>query len=58
MGISTTLRPRPAYLTPPEEPSALPRDPANAVLYCRERFVVDSYEVIGTDPDFEYPTAP
>lgn len=44
--------------TPPDEPSAVPPDPANAVLYCRERFVVDSYEVIGSDPDFEYPPAP
>lgn len=24
----------------------------NAELYCREQFVVDSYEVVGTDPDF------
>jgi hypothetical protein len=29
-----------------------------AELYCRERFVVDTYEVIGTDPDFQYPPAP
>ncbi len=27
-------------------------DPRTAVLYCRERLVVESYEVLGTDPDF------
>jgi hypothetical protein len=27
-------------------------DPRTAELYCRERFVVDAFEVIGTDPDF------
>jgi hypothetical protein len=27
-------------------------DPRTAVLWCRERLVVDSYEVIGTDPNF------
>jgi hypothetical protein len=27
-------------------------DPRTAVLFCRERLVVDTYEVIGTDPDF------
>ena len=26
--------------------------PATAVLVCRERLVVDSYEILGTDPDF------
>ena len=26
---------------------------ATAVLYCREQLVVESYEVIGTDPDFD-----
>jgi hypothetical protein len=26
--------------------------PGTAELYCREQFVVDGYEVIGTDPDF------
>jgi hypothetical protein len=26
-----------------------------AELYCREQFVVDSYEVVGTDPDFPTP---
>jgi hypothetical protein len=33
-------------------------DPAIAELYCREQFVVDAYEIIGTDPDFAYPPAP
>ena len=27
-------------------------DARTAVLFCRERLVVDSYEIIGTDPDF------
>jgi len=27
-------------------------DPMTAELYCREQFVVDAFEVIGTDPDF------
>ena len=27
----------------------------SAELYCREQFVVDSYEVVGTDPDFPTP---
>ncbi len=35
-----------------------PIDPPTAELYCRERFVVDAYEVIGSDPDFVYPPAP
>jgi hypothetical protein len=29
-------------------------DDRTAVLYCRERFVVDSFEVLGTDPDFGF----
>jgi hypothetical protein len=29
-------------------------DDRTAVLYCREQFVVDSYEVLGTDPDFGF----
>jgi len=33
-------------------------DPVLAELYCREQFVVDSYEVIGTDPDFTYSFPP
>jgi hypothetical protein len=33
-------------------------DPAIAELYCREQFVVDAYEIIGSDPDFTYPTDP
>ena len=32
-------------------PAAGP-DPRIAELYCREQFVVDAYEIIGTDPDF------
>jgi len=31
-------------------------DPVIAELYCREQFVVDAYEIIGSDPDFTYPT--
>jgi hypothetical protein len=27
-------------------------DARTAVLYCRERLVVDSYEVLGIDPSF------
>jgi hypothetical protein len=27
--------------------------PETAQLYCREQFVLDEYEVIGTDPDFQ-----
>ncbi len=27
-------------------------DVRSAVLYCRERLVVDSYEVLGVDPSF------
>lgn len=41
--------------TPPEDLVWRVFDPLNSVLYCREQFVVDSYEVIGTDPDFQYP---
>jgi hypothetical protein len=31
----------------------VPVNEATAVYFCREQLVVDSYEVIGTDPDFE-----
>lgn len=31
----------------------VPVDPATAVFFCREQLVVDSYEVLGTDPAFE-----
>ncbi len=31
---------------------AIAVDPRTAELYCREQFVVDSFEVIGTDADF------
>ncbi len=27
-------------------------DPTSAELYCREQFVADSFEVIGTDPEY------
>lgn len=30
----------------------VPVDPATAVFFCREQLVVDSYELLGTDPDF------
>ena len=29
-----------------------PVDPLHAEIWCREQFVVESYEIIGTDPDF------
>jgi hypothetical protein len=35
-----------------EGESLIPVDAATAVLFCREQLVVDSYEVLGTDPDF------
>ena len=35
-----------------EGETLVPVDPATAVLFCREQLVVDSYEVLGTDPDF------
>jgi len=41
----------------PGEPP-MPVDPVTAELYCREQFVVDAYEIIGTDPDFTSPSAP
>jgi len=31
----------------------VPVNEATGVLFCREQLVVDSYEVLGTDPDFE-----
>jgi hypothetical protein len=34
-----------------EEPEFVVPD-ETAIGWCRERFVVDSYEVIGTDPDY------
>jgi hypothetical protein len=43
-GAATTCR-----ISPGIEGSEVPADPRAAVMYCRERFVVDSYEVIGTD---------
>jgi hypothetical protein len=33
-------------------------DPVIAELWCREQFVVDAYEIIGTDPDFTYSFPP
>lgn len=35
-----------------EGDTLIPVDPATAALFCREQLVVDSYEVLGTDPDF------
>ena len=35
-----------------EDEPAIPVDSASAELYCRERFVVDAFEVIGTDPNY------
>jgi hypothetical protein len=32
----------------------VPVDPVFAEIWCREQFVVDSYEVLGTDPDFTH----
>jgi hypothetical protein len=37
-------------LGPPSEPEMI--DERTAILLCRERFVVDSYEVLGIDPNF------
>lgn len=37
----------------PGEPP-VPIDPAVAVLFCREQFVADSFEVTGTDADFPF----
>ena len=37
-------------ISPGEPP--LPLDPLATGLYCREQFVVESFEVTGTDPDF------
>ncbi|HJW22209.1 MAG TPA: hypothetical protein VJ506_07270, partial [Candidatus Limnocylindrales bacterium] len=34
------------------EPSLVPYDPAVAQLICRQRFVVDSFEGVGWDPNF------
>ena len=36
-----------------EGDSLVPVDPATAVTVCREQLVVDSYEVLGTDPEFD-----
>ena len=35
-----------------EGDALVPVDPATALLFCREQLVVDSYDVLGTDPDF------
>lgn len=37
-----------------DDPDLFPIDQATATLYCRQRFVVESYEILGTDPDFPY----
>jgi hypothetical protein len=36
------------------EASPVPIAPASAELYCLQRFVVESYEVLGVDPDFPF----
>lgn len=41
-----------AELDDAEKMVPIPHD--SAVYYCRERIVVDSYEVLGTDPDFPF----
>lgn len=46
-GAATTC-----VISPGIEGSEEPADPRAAVMYCRERFVVDSYEVIGTDSSY------
>lgn len=33
-------------------PALVPIDAANAELSCRREFVVESYDILGTDPDF------
>lgn len=48
----------PASTTCVIELGAMPVDPVVAELWCREQFVVDSYEITGTDPDFSYPPSP
>ena len=35
-----------------EDDTLVAVDPPTAVYFCREQLVVDSYEVLGTDPDF------
>jgi hypothetical protein len=35
-----------------DPPALVPVDKPSATLYCRQRFVVESYEILGTDPDF------
>jgi len=40
------------FIAPLEGEVPVPADERAALLYCRERFVIDSFEQIGTDPDF------
>jgi hypothetical protein len=37
-----------------EGDTLIPLDPATALLFCREQLVVDSYELLGTDPEFTF----
>jgi hypothetical protein len=30
----------------------VPVDEASTTLYCRQRFVIESYEILGTEPNF------
>jgi len=46
-GAATTCQ-----IAPGVEGAEVPADPRAAVMYCRERFVVEGYEVIGTDPGY------
>lgn len=48
--ISTTPAASEGQVSPGETPT--PVDQRSAELYCRERFVVEDYEVLGTDEDF------
>ncbi len=40
------------FIAPLEGEVPVPADERATLLYCRERFVIDSFEQIGTDPDF------
>jgi len=40
------------FIAPLEGEVSVPADERATLLYCRERFVIDSFEQIGTDPSF------
>jgi hypothetical protein len=40
------------FIAPLQGEVPVPADERATLLYCRERFVIDSFEQIGTDPDF------